>query len=580
MYQSLSQSSASSSDEIVDTIRDYLEAENTDDEERINLIWGLEELADEEVTDALADLAMNEEQDVELLMLAMAMELIDDQEAVEVIEEIADIDLPLASAWAELEEEGAFEKAGYYSDSSSDRGRKSVYEQYDYDLEETEESVEVEKLHPLLGNLQLHGESSEEDEGRLGIFRSIWNLLNDIIGASVVSVPYFVIMGGFYPGLALLFIYGVICLGTLMLLHNLIMKRSLSSYTEMSYLAFGVPGVVLSAVFMILFNFGGFVGNCLLLGQLIDTVLKTFFPETFGWFNFRIGVLVGVALLSPLAFFKSLKQFATISMLSVLAVFFLIGVVIFATASNPVEVERLSPDYGVFMRPAELLQAMGGIGYLFACHDLAFHVVHTLEKPTTARYGIVASVSMLLTGGLFAAISFCTKMAFEYNDIHANLLENYVSNDTTTFWIVNLCRMAMILNIAISVPYCVYMPRVATLSLIQLKAPYWVLRFPDNTKKRNVTHVIVTLSILGLAIGLAISGIELDAVFGLSGGLAGISIAIIIPMLSWLKIREKNGEEGEIKFCFKLSTSIFFILLGLITSTVVVISYIFFEEQV
>jgi hypothetical protein len=102
----------------------------------------------------------------------------------------------------------------------------------------------------------------------LSVFRSVWNLFNDVLTPTILTIPAYLVQAGIFPGMALTLIFGIISFATLMVAHHLAMHKNFATYPQMCYTAFGLPGYLLSSLFIFLFNFGTFTAlHCALCAR-------------------------------------------------------------------------------------------------------------------------------------------------------------------------------------------------------------------------------------------------------------------------------------------------------------------------
>ena len=122
------------------------------------------------------------------------------------------------------------------------------------------------------------GQTEQEDKhahALQGVVGSVWNLLNDIIGAPIITVPYFVAICGWSLGLLLLFAYSAISFTTLLIQHKLARIVHAMSFEELCGMAFGRFGLGVSYVSVFMYNFGGFVAGLLVISDSIVKLLVT-----------------------------------------------------------------------------------------------------------------------------------------------------------------------------------------------------------------------------------------------------------------------------------------------------------------
>eukprot|EP00123_Amoebidium_parasiticum_P017618 comp23918_c0_seq1/m.42191 comp23918_c0_seq1/g.42191 ORF comp23918_c0_seq1/g.42191 comp23918_c0_seq1/m.42191 type:complete len:695 (-) comp23918_c0_seq1:288-2372(-) len=383
-------------------------------------------------------------------------------------------------------------------------------------------------------------DTDSEEEGpihpyQMSLFFGFFNLVNDIATASIVTIPYYVVISGLPMGLFMLFFLAALGHAMLMVLHRLTLERSLNSFCETCYLAFGMPGYLIAAAAIFVFNYGAtFIGGLMMLAGMLPDILVFLFGQH-AIFERTYILLVSIIVLSPLAFKKHMDSFNIISTISVcIAITIVFGVCIHAA------MHMLGPDHpkpagslDVF-RPKGMLEGMGGMAYLYACHDLAYHISTTLERNTMKRYGVVAGLSCYVPMAIMAVMSVAAWLVFG-DATEANILDSYARSEPVAV----VLRVLLSLNIILNIAYSLYMPRVAILSLIQLRYPEYVLTMPDNARARNIVHSIVTLVLLVIGFVVADNLTDLGKVFAFVGGVAGIAISTLLPALCWLRLGPK-----------------------------------------
>ncbi len=83
------------------------------------------------------------------------------------------------------------------------------------------------------------------------------------------------------------------------------------------------------------------------------------------------------------------------------------------------------------------------------------------------------------------------------------------------------------------------MPRVAIMGLMQVLVPRWTIKSqsdPENRRRRNIVHVIVTTALLLSTLGVVIVVQDLGTFVAIVG-IAGIAIGLVIPTVCYLGLR-------------------------------------------
>lgn len=85
------------------------------------------------------------------------------------------------------------------------------------------------------------------------------------------------------------------------------------------------------------------------------------------------------------------------------------------------------------------------------------------------------------------------------------------------------------LNISISIPYSIFMPRVALTSIA-------ARLFPASRQPGTVFHIMSTMLLVVSAFWLALFVEDLGAVFSLVGAVASAALAYVVPPLMMLRL--------------------------------------------
>lgn len=172
------------------------------------------------------------------------------------------------------------------------------------------------------------------------------------------------------------------------------------------------------------------------------------------WFQRQWVLLYAVLGAGPLAFFKNISDFTWNSFLCTLT---LGGFSILLFIRCVVDrVPPPDPSYvnGVDFASLNLYSAIGGVSYLFVCHDLSFSVFGEFKGANRSRWRGVAASAMIFVELFFLFTAFSGYFLF-YGDTQANVLDNFPNDDVLAI----TARILVTITIILCVPYNVYMPR-------------------------------------------------------------------------------------------------------------------------
>jgi amino acid permease len=244
---------------------------------------------------------------------------------------------------------------------------------------------------------------AEPTHKKLGILMSIWNLINDVIAAGAVALPFLVASGGVFLTPILMALYCFLCFQSLLLVFELVSRYKVESFPELAQRGLGRAGFVWASACMFIFNWcvtshrylsntfvyhilcvnrGGAVGALIAIGTAVPDLMVNWFPHSTSFWTSRSGIIIGaMCLFGPLSLFKSMRRFAPLSMIGVWAIFGLAFCIIgrcVLTYTHAVDAWPVPtpPVHAWRFYQSSFFPAIGGISYIFTCHDMSIHVLH------------------------------------------------------------------------------------------------------------------------------------------------------------------------------------------------------------
>ncbi len=369
---------------------------------------------------------------------------------------------------------------------------------------------------------------------KTGLLKTWYNVFNDVLGISIVGLPSFFKLTGIGLGPVLMVVFMCGTIFSLTLQRDLILQHHMTSYTEMSYQAFGLVGYVYANFIIFLFNFPTVVQ---VLGSSLPDLLTNWFGEHV-MFSRTAVVTIAIVVTAPISYYKSIGRFAYMSAVTTgcltLVALGVIGRFFGTSAVHQVSQHAASEGgdaYDLAFSHSTWLQALGGISYAFTCNDLFMHAIHSLENPTPRRVTTIilgSQFTFLILGTMTGITGYLTW----FRDVNDNILASYPVTDQFN----NALKICVILAILFFSPYNLFMPRVALIAVVQIWKPDWihpvkhpVTHLTINKRKRLWFHVSATTILVAMNLGVALAVDNLGAIFGFVGALSGISISLILP---------------------------------------------------
>ncbi|KAL7503207.1 hypothetical protein ACHAXN_001031 [Cyclotella atomus] len=245
------------------------------------------------------------------------------------------------------------------------------------------------------------------------------NLVNSIVGAGIIGIPFALRMSGLISGIFLLLLVSVLTDKSLRLLieqasfHPKLKNRSVHTFEELASYPFGKYGSGFVLLNMFVMAYGAMVAYLLIIKDTIPTVLG----YEHGTHMLERNLIVIATSLMVMVPLSMQRDMASLSFTSALSVFADSILVVFIAMFAPVK-ESVAAQGGFL----EVLKQDGiqstmfiGLGILstaMACQHSAFIVANSLENKTRNRWRIVTNQSIGMSTILCAILGVCGYLGF------------------------------------------------------------------------------------------------------------------------------------------------------------------------
>jgi sodium-coupled neutral amino acid transporter 11 len=245
------------------------------------------------------------------------------------------------------------------------------------------------------------------------------NLVNSIVGAGIIGIPYAIRMTGLISGLLLLILVAVLTDKSLRLLieqasfHPKLKNRNVHTFEDLASYPFGQFGSGFVLFNMFIMAYGAMVAYLLIIKDTIPTVLG-YEHGTHLLERNLIVIATSLAVMVPLSMQRDMASLSLTSALSVTADIIL---VVFIASFAPVK-ESVAEEGG-FLKvlrqdgvQATLFIGLGILSTAMACQHSAFIVANSLENKTRRRWKIVTNQSITIAAILCAILGVCGYLGF------------------------------------------------------------------------------------------------------------------------------------------------------------------------
>ncbi|CEP23604.1 AVT2 [Cyberlindnera jadinii] len=395
----------------------------------------------------------------------------------------------------------------------------------DNDLELLEMQRAEDPLHSALEMPDLHTSTLQ---------MAFMNMANSILGAGAIGTPFAMKNCGVLGGALALIVLTLLVDYTLRLIVINLKLSGKETYQGTVEHCFGKRGKIVIILTQALFAFGGSIGFCIIIGDTIPHILRSFFPSykdsVFLSFIFSrnfIILFVTLTISFPLSLSKDISKLAKASALALLSMVVIIVIVLVSGPRLPSEWKgslRLS-DYFI---NARVFQGISVISFALVCHHNTSFIFHSLKKPSLNRFAKVTHASCFVSMVAIALLGFGGFLIFK-DKTKGNILNNFPGNDP----VVNIARFCFGFNMLTTYPLEIFVLRDV------LRDLYYINR--DSSPELSPrAHLMFTSVLVGVTMGISLTTCNLGALFELIGATTASIMAYILPPMCYLNMTHKT----------------------------------------
>jgi sodium-coupled neutral amino acid transporter 11 len=283
-----------------------------------------------------------------------------------------------------------------------------------------------------------------------GIGGASANLVNSIVGAGIIGIPYALKQSGLVAGILLLILVAYLTDKSLKIIvglasfHPQLKFRDVRTFEDLASYPFGKIGSNFILINMFVMAYGAMVAYLLIIKDTVPHILGVDSRIT----RTLIMVATSITVMVPLSMQRDMASLAITSIFSVLADAILVGFIV--TCSPISETVEDAGGFGAVLRNdainPTLFIGLGILSTAMACQHSAFIVSGSLENKTMTRWGKVTGFSITLSAILCLILGICGYLGFLENT-QGDVLNNF-DNDSI---VANVARFLLAITM-----FCTY----------------------------------------------------------------------------------------------------------------------------
>ncbi|XP_043838178.1 probable sodium-coupled neutral amino acid transporter 6 [Dromiciops gliroides] len=456
--------------------------------------------------------------------------------------------------------------------NSADRGwYVSARQEQREDAEEEEEEKEQEESSPLLRN----GPQIQEYSGVSFSF-SVFNLMNAIMGSSILGLAYIMANTGIIVFSIMLLIVAILASYSVHLLLTMCIQTAVTSYEDLGLFAFGSFGKVAVASTIIIQNIGAMSTYLLVIKTELPDAISQFLTGDYSGSWYLDGrillIIICVCIVFPLALLPKLGFLGYASSLSFFFKAFFALVVIVKKWSIPCpltlnhggeffQISNITEDCipKLFNFSKESAYAIPTMAFSFLCHTSVLPIYCELQRPSKSRMqnvtnmGIALSFLIYFLSALFGYLTFYGKAESEVLQGYSKYLPHDV--------VVMAVKLCILFAVLLTVPLIHFPARKAM-----------IMAFFPNRPFSWIHHFLVTLALNIVIVLLALYVPDIRNIFGIVGSSTSTCLVFVYPGLFYLKLsREDFISQKKLGACGLL---LFGILVGSLSFALIIFNWI------
>ena len=370
-----------------------------------------------------------------------------------------------------------------------------------------------------------------------GLLGASGNLVNSIVGAGIIGIPYAFRQSGLIFGLLSLLLVGYLTDYSLRMIvdlasfHPTLVGKDIRTFEDLAQVSFGKIGKNFILFNMFLMAYGAMLAYLLIIKDTVPTVFGV--DKDAGWERELIMLATSLTIMVPLSLMRDMASLSVTSFFSVLAdVVLVFFVTLFAPIARSVQEQG---GLGNILKhdsvEPTLFVGLGILSTAMACQHSAFIVGGSLENKTRHRWSIVTMNSISFSTILCAIFGIAGYLGY-LNETQSDVLNNFEEN-------ANVARMLLAITMFFTYPMECFVARHVLVMLFYNGDMDGHDSSGEKSENKSYRRYFITIIIYIMTLVPALIVDDIGPVLSITGSIAGGCISYMAPGFIYLGINSQ-----------------------------------------
>ena len=308
------------------------------------------------------------------------------------------------------------------------------------------------------------------EKKKSSVLTSIINLMNTVLGAGILALPFVLLNFGLFFGLLIVIAIYFMTIFSCKLLLNSKNLCSKADYSQIGISTFGYPGQIIIKVIIILNNLGMCISYAIIFGSSVSQILSISTNSNSFFMSRQFFQIIAAIFILPFMFAKSTEKLKFASFLSIIAIVVFTFITIYNFANKASKGILPTDSINYFIPSSSTFEISNALGCFstvflaFTFHFNFFPIYKSLDKKTDKKMMKVAIIALTIVVIFYILIAGCGYLSYG-SGIKGNFLESFTYEDLgkPSFYTLYVCFG---LSTLFSIPIFYFEARNYLLSLI------------------------------------------------------------------------------------------------------------------